>query len=194
MLHTTKNTARILLASAALTSFALPALAADTYTLDPMHTAVTWHLNHFGFSNPSGKFMNADGVVVLDQENPAASKVNITIPVAAIDSGVPKLDEHLKSKDFFDVEAFPTASFVSTKVEVTGENTAIVHGNLTLHGVTKPVDLDVKLNKLGENMMNKETAGFSATAMIKRSDFGIVMYLPALSDDVRLDIEVEANK
>ena len=194
MLHTTKNTARILLASAALTSFALPALAADTYTLDPMHTAVTWHLNHFGFSNPSGKFMNADGVGVLDQENPAASKVNITIPVAAIDSGVPKLDEHLKSKDFFDVEAFPTASFVSTKVEVTGENTAIVHGNLTLHGVTKPVDLDVKLNKLGENMMNKETAGFSATAMIKRSDFGIVMYLPALSDDVRLDIEVEANK
>ncbi|MAU40165.1 MAG: polyisoprenoid-binding protein [Kordiimonas sp.] len=194
MLHTTKNTARILLASAALTSFALPALAADTYTLDPMHTAVTWHINHFGFSNPSGKFMNADGVVVLDQENPAASKVNITIPVAAIDSGVPKLDEHLKSKDFFDVEAFPTASFVSTKVEVTGENTAIVHGNLTLHGVTKPVDLDVKLNKLGENMMNKETAGFSATAMIKRSDFGIVMYLPALSDDVRLDIEVEANK
>jgi polyisoprenoid-binding protein YceI len=131
---------------------------------------------------------------VLELENPAASKVNITIPVAAIDSGVPKLDEHLKSKDFFDVEAFPTASFVSTKVEVTGENTAIVHGNLTLHGVTKPVDLDVKLNKLGENMMNKETAGFSATAMIKRSDFGIVMYLPALSDDVRLDIEVEANK
>lgn len=194
MLHTPKNIAFSLLVSVALFSFALPVQAADTYKLDPMHTAVTWHINHFGFSNPSGKFMNADGVVVLDEANPSASKVSVTFPVAAINTGIPKLDEHLKSKDFFDVESFPTASFVSNKVDITGKNTAIVHGDLTLHGVTKSVALDVKLNQIGENMMKQKTAGFTATTMIKRSDFGIVTYLPALGDDVRIDIESEANK
>lgn len=169
------------------------AFAAETYTLDPMHTAVTWHINHFGFSNPSGKFMQAEGSVTLDQDNPANSSVNVTIPIAGVNTGVEKLDEHLKTADFFDVEKYPTAKFVSTKVEVTGDDTAIVHGDLTLHGVTKPVALDVTLNKVGENMFKKQTAGFSATAQIKRSDFGIETYLPGLGDDVRLDIESEAN-
>ena len=172
---------------------AMPAFAADTYKLDPAHTAVTWHISHFGFSSPSGKFMNADGTVTLDQENPANSKVSVTIPVAEIDSGVAKLDEHLKGKDFFDVETYPTATFVSTAVDVTGKDTAVVHGNLTIHGVTKPVDLNVHVNKIGENMFKKQTAGFTATANIKRSDFGMTAYLPGLGDDIQLDIESEAN-
>ena len=183
-----------LIASAALMLvLSAPAMAADTYKLDASHTAITWHISHFGFSNPSGKFMNVDGTLVLDQANPAASKVNVTIPVGDIDSGVPLLDEHLKSDKFFDVAQFPTATFASNKVDVTGKDTAIVHGSLTLHGVTKPVDLKVKLNKLGTNMMNKPTAGFTATAMLKRSDFGMTTYLPGLGDDVTIDIESEAN-
>jgi len=183
----------LILSTSLLASLATPALAADTYKLDPTHTSIVFHINHFGFSNPSGKFMNVDGTVVLDQQNPAASKVNVTIPIATIDTDVPKLDEHLKSKDFFDAATYPTATFASNTVDVTGKDTAIVHGTLTLHGVSKPVDLNVRLNKIGENIMKKPTAGFSATAVIKRSDFGITTYLPALGDEVRLDIESEGN-
>jgi polyisoprenoid-binding protein YceI len=174
-------------------AFASPAMAADTYKLDPNHTAVVWHINHFGFSNPSGKFMNTDGTLVLDQANPAASTLNVTIPLDKMDSGVAALDEHMKGDKFFDVSTYPTATYVSTSVTVTGKTTAIVHGNLTVHGVTKPVDLMVTLNKMGANMMNKQTAGFTATANIKRSDFGMNSFLPGLGDEVKLDIESEAN-
>lgn len=181
-----------LLALAAVANTA-PALAADSYTLDASHTAITWHINHFGFSNPSGKFMNVEGAVVLDEKNPADSKVNVTIPVGKVETGVAKLDEHIKGKDFFDVEKFPTATFVSEKVDVTGNDAAKVQGILTLHGVAKPVTLEVKLNKLGENFFKKKTAGFTASTTIKRSDFGITNYLPGLGDEVRIDIESEAN-
>lgn len=178
----------------AAVSLASPALAADTYKFDGSHTAVTFHIDHFGFSKPSGKFMNVEGTLVLDEKAPANSKVNVTIPITQINTGVAKLDEHLKNKDFFDVEQFPTATFVSEKVDVKDATSATVTGNLTLHGVTKPVVLDVKLNKLGENFMKKQTAGFTATTTIKRSDFGISAYLPGLGDDVKIDIESEANK
>jgi polyisoprenoid-binding protein YceI len=188
-----KNVTRLLGSTVLALTLTTPAWAADSYTLDPMHTAVVWHINHFGFSNPSGKFMNAAGTLVLDQKNPGASKVTVTIPIATIDTGIAKLDEHLKSKDFFDADAFPTATFTSDKVDVTGKDTAAVHGVLTVHGVSKPLVLNVTLNKIGENMFKKPTAGFSATATLKRSDFGMTTYLPGLGDDIRLDIESEAN-
>ena len=117
----------------------------------------------------------------------------MTIPVAKLETGVPDLDEHLKTADFFDVETYPTALFESESVELTGEETAKVTGNLTLHGITKPVILDVELNKIGENMFGKKTAGFSATTTIKRSDFGMTTYLPGLGDEVTIEIESEAN-
>jgi polyisoprenoid-binding protein YceI len=184
----------ILSAAALVALFAAPAQAApETYKLDASHTAVTWHVNHFGFSTPSGKFMNVDGTLVLDEADPAASKVNVTIALDGVNSGVAKLDEHLKNADFFDIEKFPTATFASTAVEKTGDNTAKVTGDLTLHGVTKPVVLDVTLNKIGENMMKVKTAGFSATTTIKRTDFGIDKYAPNLGDDVKIEIESEAN-
>ena len=174
-------------------AFAASALAADSYTLDPDHTAITWHISHFDFSHPSGKFMHASGTLTLDEKNPAASKVDVTIPIAEINTGVAKLDEHLKTKDFFDVATYPNATFVSDKVKVTGKDTADVSGALTMHGVTKPLTLAVKLNKIADNMFKKHTAGFSATAVLKRSDFGIVTYLPNLGDEVKIDIESEAN-
>ena len=166
---------------------------AETYKLDPTHTAVTWKLSHFGFSNPSGKFMNVDGSVEFDEKNPTASKVNVTIPIALGLSGVPKLDEHMQGTDFFDVKKYPTATFKSTKVEVTGDKTANVTGDLTIRGITKPVVLAVRFNKAGENMMKLKTIGFTAAAQIKRSDFGMKAYVPDLGDDVRIDIEAEAN-
>lgn len=172
--------------------FTLPAHAADTYTFDPNHTYVMWHINHFGFSNPSGKWL-AQGTLVLDEANPQNSKVNVTINVADIVTGIPKLDEHLRTDTFFNVSQFPSATFVSDSVTVTGKNSAIVHGILTVHGVSKPVTLNVTLNKIGISpITQKKTAGFTASTTLKRSDFGISAYLPGLGDDVKIDIEAEA--
>lgn len=170
----------------------LQAVAAETFTLDPTHSYVQWTISHFNFSNPSGKWM-ADGTLTLDEKKPQDSKVSVTIPVANVITGIPKLDEHLKSSDFFDAAKYPTATFVSDKVKLEGKDRAKVYGTLTLHGVSKPVMLDVKLNKLAMSpVSNKKTAGFSATAKLKRSDFGISAYLPGLGDEVKLNIEVEA--
>lgn len=170
-----------------------PAFAADTYKLDPTHTSVTFQYTHFGFSHPTGKFSNAVGQVVLDEAAPANSSVQVSFDINGINTGVTALDTHLKSADFFDAAKFPTATFKSTKVELTGKDTAKVTGDLTVHGVTKPVVLNVKLNQIGPNMMKKKSAGFTATATIKRSDFGISNYVPAVSDQIDLSIEAESN-
>lgn len=168
--------------------------ATEQYTLDDSHSYVGWQISHFGFSHPSGKWM-ATGTLELDKDSPQKSKVNVTINVADFITGIPKLDEHLKSEEFFDVDKYPTATFVSNKVTVTGKDTAKVQGDLTLHGVTKPVTLNVKLNEADVSPISKKmTAGFTATAIINRSDFGIKAYLPGLGDEVKLNIEVEAYK
>jgi polyisoprenoid-binding protein YceI len=168
--------------------------AMDTYKLDESHSYVNWQISHFGFSSPSGKWL-ATGTLELDKDKPQDSKVNVTINVADMITGLPELDKHLKSEDFFDTAKYPTATFVSNKVTLTGKDTAKVLGMLTVHGVTKPVTLNVRLNKAGMSpISNKMTAGFSATAVIKRSDFGISAYLPGLGDEVKLTIETEAVK
>jgi polyisoprenoid-binding protein YceI len=178
----------------ALALFAAPSFAADTYTLDPTHTSVTFQYTHFGYSHPTGKFMNAKGTVTLDDATPANSSVEVSFAIDGVNTGVPALDAHLKSADFFDAAQFPTATFKSTKVEVTGKDTAKVTGDLTIHGVTKPVVLNVKLNKEGVNpMMNKKAVGFTATGTINRSDFGMNKYVPMVSDQIDLYIEAEAN-
>lgn len=178
-----------------ITLFAATGIAApETYTLDPAHTYVLWQVNHFGFSHPSGKWM-AEGTLSIDQEKPEEGKLDVTIKVANIVTGIPKFDAHLKSADFFDVSKYPIATFKSTKIAVTGKDTAEVTGNLTLHGVTKSVTLNVKLNKLDASpVTQKMTAGFSATATIKRSDFGIDKFAPGVSDDAAVVIEAEASK
>lgn len=185
---------RLLLAATALVMLSAPAFAAETYTFDPNHTNIIWHANHFGFSNPSGRFGVKEGTVTLDEKTPANSAVNVTIDVKGLTTGIAEFDQHLKAEGFLNADKFPEATFKSTKVEVAeGGQAAKVIGDLTLHGVTKPVTLDVKLNKIGENPMNKKkSAGFSATTTIKRSDFGIDKYVPAVSDELQIGIEAEA--
>lgn len=171
-----------------------PASEVMNYTLDPMHTYVLWHIDHFGFSNPSGKWLG-QGVLALDKNKPENSTVKATINVANVSTGIPQLDEHLQGPLFFDTKKFPIATFVSTKVDVINRDTADVEGTLTLHGVSKPVTLHVKLNKMAVNPINnKDTVGFTATAEIKRSDFGMTTLLPGLGDAIPLEIEVEAYK
>ncbi len=169
-----------------------PAFAADTYKLEPTHTSVTFQWTHFGFSHPSGKFMNADGSVTLDQANPAKSSVEVSFAIAGVDTGVPALDKEFQEANWFDAAKYPNATFKSTKVEVTGKDTAKVTGDLTIHGITKPVTLDVKLNQMGQEM-GKTTVGFTAKGSINRSEFGIGAYVPAVSDKIDLYIESEAH-
>lgn len=165
---------------------------AEKYTFDSSHSYVEWQINHFGFSNPTGKWFT-NGTLNLDETHPEKSSVKATIQVGDIVTGIPKLDEHLKSADFFDVQKFGTATFVSKKVVVTGKKTARVSGILTLHGVSKPVTLNVTLNQLGEHpITHKKTVGFTATTTINRSAFGIDKYVPGLSDEVPIHIESEA--
>ncbi len=186
---------RSLFAAAALV-FALgtaaPAFAADTYKLDANHTAVTFQWTHFGFSHQSGKFMNPTGSVTLDQADPAKSSVEVSFKIADINTGVPALDKEFQEANWFDAAKYPTATFKSTKVEVTGKDTAKVTGDLTIHGITKPLTLDVKLNQVGQEM-GKATAGFSATGSINRSDFGLKVLVPSVSDKIDLTIEAEAH-
>lgn len=168
--------------------------APDTYTFDSNHSYVLWHANHFGFSNPSGKWL-VNGTLILDEDKPEDSKVNVTIQMANLITAIPEFDKHLKGKLFLDVDQYPKASFISNKVQVIGKDQAKVRGILTLHGVSKPVILNVKLNKIGLSpVTTKYTAGFSASTTIKRSDFGISTLIPGVSDDVAIDIEAEAAK
>ncbi|HAT8309401.1 TPA: YceI family protein [Legionella pneumophila] len=178
-----------------LAVFALPSYVyaePQTLTLDNQHTYVLWKVKHLGFSTQAGKWY-ASGQLVLDKDNPQQGKVNVTIKVDDIVTGIPELDKHLKGKLFFDTKQFPTATFVSNRVEVMGKNKAKVYGMLTLHGVTKPIILNVILNKAGINLLNdRETAGFSATTSLKRSDYGIKALIPEVGDDVEIEIEAEA--
>ncbi len=167
---------------------------AEKFVLDPTHTNITWSANHAGFSNPNGKFSKSSGVMFLDEANPENSSVEVEIDTTSIITGFEDFDKHLKTADFFNSEKFKTAKFISTKIEVLTKDTAKIHGDLTLLGVTKPVILEAKLNKIGRHpFTKKKTAGFSATTTIKRSDFGIKYGLPMVSDEVKLSVEVEGS-
>ena len=183
-----------LVAAALVLGLATQASAADTYQLDGRHTSVTFQYTHFGYSHPTGKFSNAVGSVTLDDSAPEKSSVEVSFAIDGINTGVDSLDADLKSANFFDAAQFPTATFKSTKVEPTSATTAKVTGDLTLHGITRPLTLDVTLNKEGEHPMSHlKTAGFTAKGSLLRSDFGIGKLVPMVSDRIDLYIEAEAK-
>lgn len=185
----------ILLAAFSVLFFACLSNAAEQYTIDPNHSYVLWHISHFGFSRPSGKWIVTAGKLKLDKDKPQNSTVNVLIHVNDINTGIPELDKHLKDKPFFDVAKFPVATFVSNKVILMGKNKAEIHGTLTAHGIARQITLNVRLNKIGISpITHKETVGFTADTILKRSDFGITNFLPGLGDQVQINIEAEAYK
>ena len=180
-------------AEAATVAEAITAVS-GTYQLDPTHTDVLAQWTHFGFSQPSAHFGISDGTLVYDAADVTKSSVQVTMPITGIDSFVDRLDEHLASGDFFDAGKFPNATFKSTSVAAAGTNKLTVTGDLTIKDITKPVTLDVTLNGAGEHpMLKKQAIGFSATATIKRTDFGVGAYAPNVSDDVQLRITTEGT-
>ncbi|GJE59017.1 YceI family protein [Methylobacterium trifolii] len=164
-------------------------IQAGTYAVDPGHTQVGWKVSHMGFSNYSGGFSDVSGSLTLDPKSPAQSKLSIKIPVASVATTSDKLTGELKGDQWLDAGKFPDMSFVSTKVTPEGKDKAKVLGNLTLHGVTKPVTLDVTLVGAGANPLSKKyTVGFEATGTLKRTEFGVKTYVPLIGDDLHLTI------
>jgi polyisoprenoid-binding protein YceI len=186
---------RILLASALAAATFGASAAGVTYKIDPSHTVVLASWSHFGYSNPSANFGGASGTIVYDADAPEQSSVEVSLPMSAIDSFVPKLDEHLRGPDFFDAAKYPVATFRSTSVRVLDDGRLEVSGNLEMHGATRPVVLEVKLNKAAPQPMmgNTPTIGFDASTTIKRSAFGIDKYIPMVSDEIALRITTEAS-
>jgi polyisoprenoid-binding protein YceI len=171
---------------------------AEKYDIDGSHSGVVFGWNHFGFSNPTARFDKIEGSVLLDKADLTKSSISVTLPVEGLDTRVAKLDEELKSPDFLDATKYPTITFKSTKVEKTGENSLKITGDLTVHGVTKPVTLDAKVNKIGvfeiPGVIKAQTAGFDATTVIRRSDFGVTKYVPAVSDEIPVRITLDAKQ
>jgi polyisoprenoid-binding protein YceI len=170
------------------------AFAAETYTLDPMHTQTIFTVNHLGYSTVTGNFHDIKGTVVLDKQKPANSAVEVTIGAATVDTGVAPRDADLRSEHFFNVDKFPTMTFKSTKVTTTGADKADVEGDLTILGVTKPLTLKVKFNRSAPDQMraNSNVVGFTGTGKLKRSEFGMTTYLPYLGDDIDITVNSEA--
>ncbi|HQX32689.1 MAG TPA: YceI family protein [Dokdonella sp.] len=169
--------------------------AAETYVMDNNHTQVEFSWNHFGFSNPVANFDNIEGSINYDADDITKSSVEVTIATSSINSHVKDFNEHLASADFFDVAKYPSSTFKSTSVKKgAADNKLLVSGDLTIHGVTKPVTIDATLNRAAPHPMSKQpTVGFDGVLFIKRSDFGIGKYVPNVSDEVRIRITTEAS-
>lgn len=173
----------------------------STYQIDSAHTHAQFKVRHLMVSNVKGDFDKVAGTVVLDDANPSASSINVTIDVASISTREPQRDAHLKSPDFFDVEKFPTITFVSKQVVKSGEDSYEVVGDLTLHGVTKTIDLNVEdVTPEVKDPFGLLRRGASAKASILRSEFGLKYNSileaggVAISDEVHITIDTEFTR
>jgi polyisoprenoid-binding protein YceI len=182
------------IALAAWFALASVPLHATTYTLEPDYTQGVFRWNHLGFSSPAEQFAQGQGTLEFDRADPTQSSVTVTIPLESLRTGVAGLDEHFRSADFFDTAKFPTAAFRSTHVEKGPSADQLkVTGDLTLHGVTQPVTLDVTIVKIGSNpRTGLATIGFDAATTLKRSAFGLGKFVPQVGDEIQMHITSQA--
>jgi polyisoprenoid-binding protein YceI len=169
------------------------AAAEVSYSIDTNHTHATFAFQHLGFSTFHGKVPARGGTVVIDRAA-RSGRVDVEFDPNAVATGVPKFDDHLRSADFFEVAKHPTATFKSSQITFDDEGTPrTVVGDLTIKGITKPVTLQVTSFHCGDHPMAKVPAcGANATASIKRSDYDMSFALPAVPDEIKLEIEIEA--
>lgn len=172
----------------------ISAHAADTYTVDPVHTAALFKVKHVGVSYTYGRFNDISGTVAFDAANPASSKVDITIQAGSVDTHSEKRDAHLASPDFFDAKQYQALKFVSTEFKKVDDSTFDVTGDFTLHGVTKPITIKVVKVGEGKDPWGGYRIGFESTFTIKRSDYGMIKMLEAVSDEVVVTFATEAIK
>ncbi|QFS82745.1 hypothetical protein FIU97_08030 [Roseivivax sp. THAF40] len=182
--------------AAALTALPFAALAApEKWDLDASHSQVVFNYNHLGFSTTYGMFSGFEGEIMFDEEDPANSSVEVSFPVMSMFTGWEARFNHFMADDFFGAEEGDMVTFTSTGIEVTGENTANITGDLSMNGVTKEVVLDATLNQqMSHPMENKPWVGFDATTTLLRSDFNVGAFAPYVSDEVQVMISIEASK
>lgn len=162
---------------------------AGSYAVEPTHTQVGFGVSHMGFTTYYGHFSNASGTLELTPKDPAGSKLSVSVPTASVDTTSEKLDHELKGDQWFDAAKYPTISFVSTQIVPSGPGEAKVTGELTMHGVTKPVTFDAKFVGAGTNPLDKKyTVGFAITGVVSRSEFGVKTYVPLIGDEVAITI------
>lgn len=185
---------RTLTAAAAISLLAAAPAAAE-WTIDNSHTHILFSVNHFGMSNIIGEWEVFEGALDLNADDPAASAVSITIDAASLDTGHEGRDAHFLSADFFEAETYPEITFVSTGIEMTSDTTMVINGDLTIKDTTQSVALDATFNgSLDDHPVIdgvQPLAGFSATTTVLRSDFGVDMFAPYVSDEVVITIEME---
>ena len=180
------------LAAALTTTFALAAPV--DYKIDPTHTATVFSWNHLGFLTPSANFTDIQGVIKVDNTQPANSSVEVAIPLSSINSSVAALDKEFQAEAWFNAAKYPNITFKSTKVETKDKKHFKITGDLTVKGITKPVVLYAVLNGQGKHPMLKVPAiGFNATTSFNRSDFGLGSYVPMVGDKITVNITAEAT-
>jgi polyisoprenoid-binding protein YceI len=170
-------------------------LPAGSYRIDPEHAALLFKIDHLGFSQLVGRFDRFDATLDFDPEQPEAAALTVLVEVASLDLNLPEFEQDLRGPDWFDVAQFPQARFESRAITITGENSGQITGDLTLHGATRPVTLDVTLNGAGDSLITgRYSLGFAATGSLKRSEFGLGAYAPAVGDEVVLEIHAEFQR
>ena len=186
---------RILLGGGVLVLAVTGASAApETYQLEKTHVDLLFAINHAGFSQKHGSFRQLDATLVYDAQKPEDSHVKVTVKTDSLDTGFADRDRDVKGPQFLDAAKYPEMTFTSTKITRRDDKTLEVQGDLTLHGVTRPIVLAAHLNQLGPNPFDKRpTVGFSATGSLRRSDFGIGMFIPVIGDEVTITIDAEFN-
>lgn len=181
--------------AACLAALALPAQATDRYELDPSHSQALFSYQHLGYSTTWGLFSGFEGEIAFDRDAPETSTVNVSIPVKKLFTGWEERDATFLSGDFFGADENDRVTFTSTAIEVTGETTGRITGDLTLNGITQSVVLETTLNRQGPHPVEgKDWLGFSAETVLKRSDFDMGAFTPFISDEVKVHISIEAGK
>lgn len=191
-----KTSAKLILVAALALGFVSSTSAAvETYTIDPVHSTLSFSLRHL-VSKFTGNFGKVTGSLNVDRDNLEQSSVSAVIDIASVNTASEKRDAHVKSPDFFDLSKYTTATFKSTSWKKTGEDSFDITGDLTIKDVTKPVVLKAKLLAFGDGMGGAKLTGWEATTTIKKSDFGLAgpaMLSKALGDDVTINIGIEAG-
>jgi polyisoprenoid-binding protein YceI len=182
--------------AAGATAADLSAVPDGTYALDDSHGYIYFSYSHLGFSRPMVRFREFDLTLELDTESPEDSTLEVVIDANSIDTGVALFDEHMKAREtLLETAVHPRITYTATSIRMTGSDTAEITGDLTVKGITRPVTLDVRLNKAANHPMNgKPALGFSGSASIKRSAWGLDYAIPAVSDEVEITLETELFK
>jgi polyisoprenoid-binding protein YceI len=186
---------RTIIAACFAASFGLARIACAepvVYRFDPVHTQVWFSTEHQKFSHPQGRVRIKDGWFQFDEKDWSQSRVDVEIDLAATDMGDAKWNDTVRSGQLLDVARWPTARYSSRSVEKKDDNTGVIHGDLTFHGTSKPIDVEFTVNRIGNDPYAfKQKAGLSARAMLRRSDFGMKRYADVIGENIEIHIEIE---